>query len=41
MLWEEGQGLAVGPWRQERNDASPELHMVKIKRENRSNKVNF
>lgn len=35
--------MAPGPWRLERNDASPELHMVKInkKRENKSNQVNF
>lgn len=40
-LWAEGGGMAPGAWRQEREDASPELQMVKIKRENRSNQVNF
>lgn len=32
--------MAVGPWRQERNDATSELQ-VKIKRENQSDEVNF
>lgn len=36
-----GWGDGPGAWRQEREDASPELQMVKIKRENRSNQVNF
>lgn len=33
--------MAHGPWRLERNDASLELLTVKIKRENRTNQVNF
>lgn len=36
-----GWGMAAGPWRQKRDDTLPELYMVKIKRENRSNQVNF
>lgn len=40
-LWVEGQGMAHGPLRLERDNASPELLMVKIKKENRSNQVNF
>lgn len=40
-LWLEGQGMVHGPWRLERDNALPELLMVKIKRQNRSNQVNF
>lgn len=36
-----GWGMAAGPRRQKRDDTLPELYMVKIKRENRSNQVNF
>lgn len=32
-LWVEGWGMAARPGRQDRDDVSPELQMVKIKRE--------